>query len=255
MAQTDSFALGNVPGATFRGSLNEILAALQSTNAGATAPTATAPGMLWLDTSVSPGVLKQRNNANDAWVAIAAADGSVTNAKLADVATATLKGRVTAGTGAPEDLTVGQVQTMLGIAALTQAQAENRASTVLGTVSGQLLGQAAANWGYESSQTAIPTASSATFTHGLGVRPRRYQIVVQCITAQLGYAVDDEFQIGGGGESSVSDDYGGNVTVNATSIIYSDAGRGQFLVPIRGGATNLSITSNANWRLVARASL
>ena len=36
------------------------------------------------------------------------ADGSITNAKLADMATQTIKGRTTAGTGAPEDLTAAQ---------------------------------------------------------------------------------------------------------------------------------------------------
>jgi len=149
MAQTNSFSLGNVPGATFRVNLNTIIAALQSTNSGVTAPTATAAGMLWFDTSVSPGILKQRNNANNDWVTLFD-DGSVTNAKLADMTTARLKGRVTAGTGAPQDLTVEQVQTMLGIASLTQAQAEDAVSTVFGTVSGQRLSQAIAT------ATAIP---------------------------------------------------------------------------------------------------
>jgi hypothetical protein len=40
---------------------------------------------------------------------------AVTNAKLANMATSTLKGRVTAGTGDPEDLTVGQVRTLLSL--------------------------------------------------------------------------------------------------------------------------------------------
>lgn len=42
--------------------------------------------------------------------------GVVTNAKLAAVATSTIKGRVTAGTGVPEDLTAAQVKTLLAIA-------------------------------------------------------------------------------------------------------------------------------------------
>jgi len=41
----------------------------------------------------------------------------VSNAKLADVPTATMKGRVTAATGDPEDLTVAQVRTLLGLVA------------------------------------------------------------------------------------------------------------------------------------------
>jgi Calcineurin-like phosphoesterase len=41
--------------------------------------------------------------------------GDIDNAKLADVATATFKGRTTAGTGTPEDLTVTQAKTLLGL--------------------------------------------------------------------------------------------------------------------------------------------
>lgn len=42
-------------------------------------------------------------------------DNGVTNAKLADMVTARIKGRATAGTGDPEDLTAAQVKTMLAI--------------------------------------------------------------------------------------------------------------------------------------------
>lgn len=42
-------------------------------------------------------------------------DNGVTNAKLADMATARIKGRARAGTGDPEDLTAAQVKTMLSI--------------------------------------------------------------------------------------------------------------------------------------------
>jgi hypothetical protein len=44
---------------------------------------------------------------------------SVTNAKLADMATGTIKGRVALGTGDPEDLTPAQGRTVLGVPALT----------------------------------------------------------------------------------------------------------------------------------------
>jgi hypothetical protein len=47
--------------------------------------------------------------------ALTIANDVVTNAKLANVATATFKGRTTAGTGDPEDLTVAQAKTLLNL--------------------------------------------------------------------------------------------------------------------------------------------
>jgi microcystin-dependent protein len=93
-------------------------------------PAAPLDGMMWLNTTT--GEIKMRSNG--ASVVIAAAGGitdgdkgditvagglwsvdagAISNTKLAIVATATLKGRSTAGTGAPEDLTPVQVATML----------------------------------------------------------------------------------------------------------------------------------------------
>jgi hypothetical protein len=43
-------------------------------------------------------------------------DGAVTNAKLAVMTNATIKGRVTTGSGSPEDLTSSQVRSMLNVA-------------------------------------------------------------------------------------------------------------------------------------------
>lgn len=52
-------------------------------------------------------------------------NGDITNVKLANVATATIKGRTTAGTGSPEDLTPTQAKTVLGLAAVIAAGADN----------------------------------------------------------------------------------------------------------------------------------
>ncbi len=48
-------------------------------------------------------------------VAATIAGNAVTNAKLADMATATIKGRATAGTGDPEDLTPSQARTLMNL--------------------------------------------------------------------------------------------------------------------------------------------
>ena len=50
------------------------------------------------------------------WTYSTPAPASVTNAQLATMASSRIKGRATAGTGAPEDLTAAQVLTLLGIA-------------------------------------------------------------------------------------------------------------------------------------------
>lgn len=55
------------------------------------------------------------------FAATIAAD-AVTNAKLANVATSTIKGRVTAATGDPEDLTATQVRTLIDSPQLSAAQ-------------------------------------------------------------------------------------------------------------------------------------
>jgi hypothetical protein len=60
---------------------------------------------------------------------------AITNAKLAQVATATFKGRTTAGTGDPEDLTVAQAKSLLG---LTEQAGQTRTYNAVptGTIDG-----------------------------------------------------------------------------------------------------------------------
>ena len=67
MTQVPSFAIINDNGAAVRAQLNQVIAALRSTSSGATAPTATSPGMLWLDTSTTPPILKILNVADSAF--------------------------------------------------------------------------------------------------------------------------------------------------------------------------------------------
>ena len=86
MSQTASFTIANDAGAAVRARINEVIAALQSTSAGTSAPSAAVAGMLWVDTSVSPPVLRRRNATNTGWDALLDAAGNL--AGLANTAVA-----------------------------------------------------------------------------------------------------------------------------------------------------------------------
>lgn len=89
----------------------------------------------------------------------------VTNAKLADMATSTIKGRVTAATGDPEDLTVAQVRTLLGVdSAITNNHTHsNKALLDSYTQTEANLADAV---GKKHAQNSDTGTSSATFTVG-----------------------------------------------------------------------------------------
>lgn len=52
------------------------------------------------------------------------ADEAITNAKLADMTQNTIKGRKTASTGVPEDISLADAKTMLGIIKITVGTTE-----------------------------------------------------------------------------------------------------------------------------------
>jgi hypothetical protein len=85
MAQATDYSLANQSGANFRSELNTILAAIVSQNSGSTAPSTTYAYQWWIDTGVSPALLKIRNAANDAWITV----GDVTAANLGLLTSAT----------------------------------------------------------------------------------------------------------------------------------------------------------------------
>ena len=74
MAQHD-YNIANQSGLEFRADLNNVLQAIVTENSGTTAPVVTFPGMTWRDTSVSPSVLKKRNDADTAWDTVSTSAG------------------------------------------------------------------------------------------------------------------------------------------------------------------------------------
>ncbi len=65
---THDYNVANDTGANVRSDLNGALAAIVGLNNSATAPGTLFADMLWVDTSVTPALIKQRNHANTAWI-------------------------------------------------------------------------------------------------------------------------------------------------------------------------------------------
>ena len=86
---THDYVIANQSGSAFRSDLNNALSAIVSQNSSATSPATTFSYQYWVDTSVTPALLKQRNAADDAWITLAeiggqtlAADGTATKPGL-----------------------------------------------------------------------------------------------------------------------------------------------------------------------------
>jgi len=72
-AQHD-YNIANAAGAVVRADINGAYEAVATNNSAATEPASTFANEWWFDTSTN--ILKQRNNANDAWISVALKDGN-----------------------------------------------------------------------------------------------------------------------------------------------------------------------------------
>jgi hypothetical protein len=123
------YTLANQSGAQFRAELNLILAALQACAYGATAPTTTTAGQIWVDASGASPVLKIRNALNTGWIAL----GSLASGGFE------LAGTSAVGRALIAAATVALQRTALGLgasaiadmASQAQAQAGSDNSTVM----------------------------------------------------------------------------------------------------------------------------
>lgn len=76
MAQHD-YDIANQSGSAFRADLNNALAAIVSSNSGASAPSTTYAYQIWIDSSTSPATIRQRDASNSSWITTGYADGKV----------------------------------------------------------------------------------------------------------------------------------------------------------------------------------
>lgn len=123
------YNLANQSGAQFRAELNLILAALQSCAFGATPPTTTTAGQVWVDASGASPVLKIRNALNSGWIAFGtlassgfelAGTSEVGRALMAAATVAAQRTALGLGNGAT-----------LNLASLAQAQAGTDNATLM----------------------------------------------------------------------------------------------------------------------------
>lgn len=73
MSQHD-MDVANASGANFRADVNLALQALVSNSSGNSAPSTTYAFQLWVDSSLTPNILKIRNAANNGWISIGRVD-------------------------------------------------------------------------------------------------------------------------------------------------------------------------------------
>ena len=87
MSQHD-YVIANASGATVRADLNSLFQAMLSQNSGTSAPSTTAAGMFWLDTTGgAPYTLKVRDAGNNHWLSVASitdpgSDGNLSMAAI-----------------------------------------------------------------------------------------------------------------------------------------------------------------------------
>ena len=110
MSQHD-YVIDNASGATVRADINSALSAIQSLNSGTSAPSSTAAGMLWLDTTGgAPYALKVRDAGNNHWLTLASvtdpgADGNIETS-------ATIKGTIDSSATFPTGHVLQVLQTI-----------------------------------------------------------------------------------------------------------------------------------------------
>lgn len=101
----------------------------------------------------------------------------------------------------------------------------------------------------ESGELSVPSQNTAvSWTHGLGSRPRAFGAKARCLTAEHGYAVGDEIELGNW--ISYGDAAAQGVTANATTVKYHRANISGWYAAPNGGSGSLVNLTTTSWRIV-----
>ena len=211
MSQATDYVLANQSGANFRAELNTILAAVVSQNSGATAPTTTYAYQTWIDTGVSPALLKLRNGSNSAWLTIG--DVTVANLGLAALSGATFTGDVTLN--AQSDLRFADSDSSNWVALQAPATVTSNVTWTLPSAdgtSGQSLTTDAAGTLSWASRAALGTAQ--TFT---AAQRGTISALTDGATITPDFAVANNFSVTLGGNRTLANPT--NLTAGQSGVI------------------------------------
>jgi hypothetical protein len=108
---------------------------------------------------------------------------------------------------------------------------------------------------FQSAQQTISNAGALTVPHGLGVKPSLVRAILVCTTADGGYSVGDEYDLGvaQSWDAGTAQQKGMGMWSDATniySIFANIANPFSIFAKTTGVPTTLT---NANWRLIFRA--
>lgn len=181
--------------------------------------------------------------------------GAVTTSGLTQ-ATARILGRTTAGTGAIEELTAANLaaftaaasDTAQGVVELaTTAETETGTDTARAVTPAGLKGALGFSNGFLSADQTVTPNSTLNVAHGLGARPYMFNVVLKCLTGELGYSAGDEASI----IQTVPGVSVINVAADATNVIIGYTGAStQLLHKTTQVATTIT---SGNWAFVVRA--
>ena len=103
---------------------------------------------------------------------------------------------------------------------------------------------------FTSTEQNITAASLLTLPHGFGVTPLLYSITLKCVTADLGYSVNDLVPVNVSGDLGTTSSQWG--VYHDTTNINIRIGNAATVLTNKGtGVTGTAV--NANWRMIVRA--
>lgn len=167
--------------------------------------------------------------------------------------TATLLTTGTSSGNVPLVGTASSTESLAGLAELaTQAEVNAGIDASRIVTPATLQGKITAEQ-FESSEQTITIAGSLTLAHGLGVKPKKYQAFLKCLTAEGGYSIGDETDVKDYDTNDNGPGHGCQIVPDATNL---NIRFGSFRLNILHKTTGADfVITPSNWSAIFRASI